>query len=239
MWDESLASRGAQEIGSCLLHYLRNFVQHKNLIMYSDQCGGQSRNIKMALLCHMITDSPEFTVERIDHKFYISGHSYLPCDRDFGLVTRQKKYFPNIYIPSHWKDVVLAARKSKPFKIVEMKREDFVSTKNLEKNICNRKVATDGSKMEWLKIQWLLFHKIHPYTIYFKYSNNDDVLFASTDLKKRTSKALTECELEQMYPKGRAITKEKKKDLLSLMDFVPPIYHTFYENLKISHQEIF
>lgn len=39
-WNEGIASRGPQEIGSCIMHYVKANVKCKNLIMYSDQCGG-------------------------------------------------------------------------------------------------------------------------------------------------------------------------------------------------------
>jgi len=58
--------------------------------MYADQCRGQKRNIKMSVLCNYIVASPSFTVNEIDHKFLVSGHSFLPCDKDFGLVEKQK-----------------------------------------------------------------------------------------------------------------------------------------------------
>ncbi|CAB3241840.1 unnamed protein product [Arctia plantaginis] len=75
-----------------------------------------------------------------------------------GLVEKQKKYFPDIYVPEHWNNVILAARKKKPFKTVEMKRDDFISTKALETNITNRKIDVDRSKVELLKIQWILYN---------------------------------------------------------------------------------
>ena len=135
VWNESVASRGPQEIGSCILYFIKKFVTTEHLIMYSDQCGGQNRNIKLSLLCQYIVSKSEYTVKKIDHKFLVSGHSYLPCDQDFGLVEKQKKLFPNIFIPEDWNNVILAARKKKPFKIISMDKNNFFSTKNLEKNI--------------------------------------------------------------------------------------------------------
>lgn len=99
VWDESVASRGPDEIGSCLVHYLKNHVRTKKLIMYSDQCGGQNRNIKIAVLCNYIVNSPEFTVENIDHKFLVSGHSYQPCHQDFGLIEKKKNFFEMFLFP--------------------------------------------------------------------------------------------------------------------------------------------
>ncbi|XP_039747039.1 uncharacterized protein LOC120637854 isoform X2 [Pararge aegeria] len=234
VWDESTASRGPQEIGSCLLKFIREHVHTKRLIMYSDQCGGQNRNIKVAALCMHIVSSPQFTVENIDHKFTVSGHSFSSCDRAFGLVEKQKKYFPDIYVPEHWNNVILAARKKKPFKIVEMKGDDFISTKALETNITNRKIGVDRSKVEWLKIQWLLYNKSHPFSMFFKYSNEPEVLFAEVNFSKRSSKDTSNFELEILFPEGRKISHEKKKDLLCLLEYVPPIYHPFYEQLKVS-----
>lgn len=122
MWDECVASRGAQEVGSCLAHYIKNNVTTRNLIMYSDQCGGQNRNFKMAALCTFLVSCEEYTVDRIDHKFLVSGHSYLPNDQDFGLVEKNKKHYPNVYLPDDWVSVVRETRKKK---VVVMKQEDF------------------------------------------------------------------------------------------------------------------
>ena len=179
--------------------------------MYSDQCGGQNRNIKIAALCMHIVSSPQFTVENIDHKFTVSGHSFSSCDRAFGLVEKQKKYFPDIYVPEHWNNVILAARKKKPFEIVEMKRDDFISTKALETNITNRKIGVDRSKVEWLKIQWILYNKSHPFSMFFKYSNEPEVLFTEVNFSKRSSQNTSNFELEILFPEGRKISHEKKK----------------------------
>lgn len=84
MWDESQASRGSQEVGSCLRTYLKEHpTTAKHLILYSDSCGGQNRNINMACLLLHIACSDDYSYDSIDHKFMISGHSYLPNDRDF------------------------------------------------------------------------------------------------------------------------------------------------------------
>lgn len=135
VWDETISSRGPQEIGSCLLRFIKEKVKTKKLIMYSDQCGGQNRNIKMATLCQYIVAHPDYTVDNIDHKFYVSGHSYLACDQDFGLVEKKKKFFKNIYLPDDWTTVIKAARDKNPFDVIKMTKDDFISTKKLENNI--------------------------------------------------------------------------------------------------------
>lgn len=235
VWNETVASRGPQEVGSCLLYYIKNFVTSTSLILYSDQCGGQNRNIKLSLLCNYITASPDFKVEKIDHKFLVSGHSYLPCDQDFGLIEKQKKFHPRIFIPEEWQTVIRNARKKNPFTVIEMKKSDFISTKILERNITNRKTSEAKTKVEWLKIQWLRFRKESPYTIQYKYSNSEDSYFDTIDISKRKQTS-QDNQLPLLYPTGNIINDKKKQNLLELMALIPPIYHNFYKNIRSSAQ---
>ncbi|CAG9773480.1 unnamed protein product [Ceutorhynchus assimilis] len=233
VWNESIASRGPQEIGSCLLHYCKNFVKEKKLIMYSDQCGGQNRNIKMALICDFIATSTEFTVNEIDHKFLVSGHSYLPCDQDFGIVEKEKKFHKDIFLPVHWVTVIKSARKKKPFQVIEISGKDFFSTRVLENSITNRKVSENGSKVEWMKMQWLRYTSENKHRFQFKYSNSEDVLFNSVNVSKRKAGNQVNA-VQLLFPNGRPIEKKKKQDLMDLLPYIPPIYHPFYEGLKTS-----
>lgn len=84
MWNESVASRGLQEIESSLMHYIKANVTTRKLIMYSDQCGGQNQNAKIASFSTYMDSSPNYMAETIDLKFLVSGHSCLPNDQDFG-----------------------------------------------------------------------------------------------------------------------------------------------------------
>jgi hypothetical protein len=52
VWDENVASRGSQEIGSCIIRHLFKEITSgaKRLVLYSDACGGQNRNINLVAL---------------------------------------------------------------------------------------------------------------------------------------------------------------------------------------------
>ena len=87
MWPEIVASRGSQDIGSCILKHFHSLQSNADrLIVYSDGCGGQNRNINIACLWMFVTASPDFSYILVDYKFMLSGHSYLPNDRDFGAI---------------------------------------------------------------------------------------------------------------------------------------------------------
>lgn len=146
---------------------------------------------------------------------------------------KKKKLFPNIFIPEDWNNVILAARKN-PFKLNCMGTKDFFSTKKLENNITNRKIDVDKSKVQWLKIQWLRFSSETPFKIFYKYSNNEITHFSELDVEKRNTTLIENLDL--LFPNGNCINVLKKKDLMSLLDYVPPIHHAYYNSLKTNAQ---
>ena len=51
MWPEHVASRGADEVGSCLLKAIPTMLRDKRkLIVWSDSCSGQNKNFKVMCL---------------------------------------------------------------------------------------------------------------------------------------------------------------------------------------------
>ena len=242
MWHEGIASRGPNEIGSCLLDYCRHVDKHgiHRLIAYSDSCGGQNRNYKMALRWMYIINTCE-NIEEIDHKLLVSGHSFLPNDQDFGLIEKAKKKTNQIYVPAQWQGIVRHAKRKQPiFNVRPMTSDDFFSTSILEKTTVNRKLNTDTEKVEWLKIQWMQFRKSDKVNMFYKYSCDTDAVFSKVDFSiNRVKRGRARCvdmqrcsELQTLYPKGRKLKKAKIADLMSLLKYIPPVHHQFYYSLK-------
>lgn len=157
MWHEGIAARGSTEIGSCLYRHLSTISTHAtHLILYSDSCGGQNRNIHLLCLYLHIVGNHSLPFDVIDHKFMVPGHSYLPNDRDFGVIEQARRRRQQIYTPSEWYELVRSACRTSPFTVVEMSSENFVAIKELTKLITNRKVDTLGRTVDWFSIRWIL-----------------------------------------------------------------------------------
>ena len=244
VWDESTASRGAEEVASALFLHIKKHVKTTRLVCFSDCCGGQNRNIKLALMWNYIVQRPDIPVTEIDHKFLIPGHTYLPNDQDFGLVEKNKRAFSDVYVPADWIKVIQTAKKQNPkFVVTQMTRDDFFSTKVLEQNSVNRKKDRDGNGVSWLKIHWMRFSADHPNVMFYKYTTRptEEALFMTVDLSKRTrgrDRNVAALELELLYPDGKAIAKAKLLDLKSLLPFIPPVNHDFYKHLKCDAAEV-
>ena len=121
-----------------------------------------------------------------------------------------------------------------------MERGDFVPLKYLKKAIVNQKVNTNGRKVEWLKIQWVSVSKDKPLQFQYRYSHNTLEVWKIVNLKQKMKGRPPDfgrLTLPPLYMVPRAINKKKLDDLLELLQFVPPIYHSFYTNLDGSAEE--
>ena len=242
MWDESIASRGSQDIGSCVLAYLKEHrTSAEHLIAYSDSCGGQNRNINIVCLWLHIVSSPDFTYTLIDHKFMLSSHSYLLNDRDFGGIETARRRAVSLFVPDNWYSLVENARRTNPFQVRRMLRNDFLSTTQLSSMIVNRKTTVTGDKVEWLKMQWIRVEKASPFILKYRHTHNDLEEWKVVDLRPRRSGRPSDMGpvvLNELYSGPRAIGALKLKDLLALLCYVPPIHHDFYRGLTSSSEEV-
>lgn len=87
----------------------------RKIILVSDSCAGQNRNIKMSLMLkNFLCNWKRLELQTIEQHFYIPGHSYNACDRSFGTIELQKRRTENIFIPDHWIHVIEQAKNKNP-----------------------------------------------------------------------------------------------------------------------------
>lgn len=238
VWNESIASRGAQEIGSCLFRHLSSNVPQntEKIILYSDSCGGQNRNIKVALMLKkFLADRKLPVLQSIDQRFFVSGHSYNSCDRCFGTIEKQKKITENIFVPEHWVNIIQQAKKKDPpFTVIEMTKEHFYSSESLEKIIVNRKTFIDGTKISWFSFQSIHYDCEDLFILKIKeFSSNSNRETKQISLEKNNSLAnFDSVILNKLYKQERCISQTKFNDLQHLLKYVPVNYQYFYTNLK-------
>jgi hypothetical protein len=100
-WSESQGGRGANEIGSALVHYLRHKLPDgtRHVKLYSDNCAGQNKNFSNLAMLQAIAAEQNLT---ITWHFPVRGHSYLPADRAFGRVEIILRRHETILLPSEY-----------------------------------------------------------------------------------------------------------------------------------------
>lgn len=164
--------------------HMEDITTQKHVIAYSDACSGQNRNIKVALTWMKIAQSSNSNIETVDRKFLVSGHSFLPNDRDFGLIEMKIKKGNYLYNPEHYYELIEKCRRRNTFSIKRMSQLDFISTKSLEESITRKVKNIAGESVSWLQIQWMRFLKNEPYEMFYK-TSLDDSKFHVLDLSPK------------------------------------------------------
>ena len=124
VWHECTASRGPNEIGSCILKHIQlTNPTATHLITFSDSCGGQNRNVYLLALWLHIVASDKYSFTTIDQKFMVVGHSYLPNDRDFGSIETARCKASHLYVPTDWSDLIRNCRRKNPFTVTDMSQD--------------------------------------------------------------------------------------------------------------------
>lgn len=220
VWSENVASRGGQEIGSCILKHFKDNVSSKvcKIIMYSDSCGGQNRNIKLTMMLkkylHDLT--PENSLKIIEQKYFVSGHSYNSCARSFGVIEKERKKSCNIFTPNDWVELIKKSKKSEPkFHVTVMQENDFFSCHELQSLIVNRKKNAEKMKINWFGFRSILYDKDKPFQIEFKCDDEKNQII-SIKKKNITDEALAQCDMPCLFLSGRAISNKKYTDLIEI-----------------------
>ncbi|CAG9763534.1 unnamed protein product [Ceutorhynchus assimilis] len=205
MWTEATAKRGSEEIASILLKYLssRETNEQWELVVFTDNCGGQNKNwLIMALWLQLVREKK---FKSIEHRFLVSGHTYLPCDRDFAQIEKHKRYLRQIYCPEDWYEAVRKSKRANPFEVIVMEQKDFLSFQKVP--MVKKNITEDKEPVNFTKARCFRFESGEPNTMFIKHELNGN-------LKKVNV--------------GKRGNSKKVEDLKKLLRYIPPINQNFY-----------
>lgn len=236
VWIEGEAGRGAQEVGSCLVKYIETKLSAtvENLILWSDCCGGQNRNIKIVLMLKAILNNHD-TLKTISFRYLESGHTFLPNDANFSKIETALRQCQRVYTDQEYIHIIKTCKKNKPLKVYKMTKNDFKSTEKLERNTINRNKFTDKSKINWLKTQEIKIEKDKKYSLFMRQSLKED--FKELNIDKNIKGNVLEInknDLCLLWPEGKPISPAKLNDLQSLFPYIPEDCIEFYKALRSS-----
>lgn len=238
IWDESMGKRGSCEIASCLMHYIEKNIgpEVKTLHIFSDNCSGQNKNVNLVLTCLSYIHSTQFTT--IEHTFMVSGHSYLPCDRDFGNIEQYLKK-REIFTSIHYAKLIKICRKNNPFEVVIMTREEFRDVDILQSHTTKRKVK--GAKFSEGKV--FVFSDSYKMGFGVKTTYNMEVPHF-VNLQKGRGKNydpiqfdLSKVTLPNKYNKPVSISQEKLADIRELISYIPVSHHGYFNAIFAGQED--
>lgn len=236
LWHEALAHRGSTEVASALLFYIwqrfepLKLGEERKLVVWSDRCVGQNNNWKMLTMFRFLILSKYFT--QVDQKFLTTGHSFLPCDRDFSYIEKAKKTSV-VYEPFQWTDVIAKSKIKNPFRVVWMHQSFFKDFTTLEKGLWK------DPKCKITEGLWIQLCADTPTTLRIRKSHNILQPWNSFSLCNRkkaetmtvSQNILSYTDLQSIYKNPLPIKTEKLKNLQDMCDYIPLKYVEFYNNL--------
>lgn len=141
-----------------------NAIYKKHIVVWSDNCAAQNKN-RMIIFIYIFLISCGI-LDVIEHKFLVSGHSFLQCDRDFALIEKRKKNCQAI-IPDHLHEIRRSSTRTGKFEVLDMCKQKFFDLQKAADEVINLK-QVKISKVVHIKIE-----SKHPHIILTKDSYSD------------------------------------------------------------------
>lgn len=225
LWTEAITGRGGNEIGSALLKVLlsENFTPKDKIIIWSDNCIGQNKNRMILMIFIYLIVIGKFT--QIEQKFLVTGHTYLPCDRDFAQIEKRKRV-TKLIVPADIEKMILECCHKTPFKVSHVEEQDFKNIQQLADEYINT------SKLNISQTAWVRISADDPGRIYVRKSFSDACPWESHNVLKK-GKRLSDLRLQPLPPLQchNRITAAKLENLKSMLDYIPLANVRFYEEL--------
>ncbi|CAL4091729.1 unnamed protein product [Meganyctiphanes norvegica] len=222
VWEENNAGRGSVEIFSCLHKWLGDYILNtpkhpRNLRIFADNCGGQNKNLNMTLALLREVHVKHF--DRIELCYLVPGHSFMACDKAFGMVEKNLRIYESIMSPEHYCMKIASSRAKKDFPLYHMKNYNFLDIEIfLRDRIACRRFVKD--KAFQTAAQIIITHE-YPIGFILKkdYHISDEMgeyCSVVPPMGNVESFSLGIVSMPQKYPQERQMNLKKVRDIESL-----------------------
>lgn len=146
LYDEATGRKGQNEVISFLHHYFSEIMdsQVETVFIFTDNCSAQNKNNALVQYLYTLAMGNLFGLKKIVHRYPEPGHSFLPCDRAFGLIEKKRRTLERVFLPEEYKSLIKST--CKKFSVVPVHQDMILNysdhTKNLfKKNVTNRNIV--------------------------------------------------------------------------------------------------
>ena len=225
-WNERECNRGTNDIASSVCMWLKERESEgaKHVVFYSDCCGGQNRNrIMITAILKFLSNS---SIEKIEQKFFESGHSKNECDSMHSVIQRHCNNC-DIFLPSAYHEHMRKAQHKQPYIVNVLTHVNMLGFAKL-----NDLFMPKSSFYGILKVHHIVYEKNERGVTVSVADEIGGELVTKTFLKR----GKTQCSFQE-YPVPRAydapcgIDDQKKQDLLKLSEYLPEDCRNFYRTL--------
>ena len=165
----------------------------------------------------------------IRYTFPVRGHSFLPNDRDFGRTEVSKRKNERVYTASQWMDIIQAACKRKPFRVIPADQSMFLNFGQHFAQLFKKTVKSSGKSLNIQKARTINYSADHIFEVWVKYTVSEEEQWSKFLLLKACASASLPPPSSTKYI---PIKPNKVDDIKKIVEkYVPAEHESFYHSL--------
>ncbi|CAG2231291.1 unnamed protein product [Mytilus edulis] len=221
-WTESEGELTANSFASCLSDFIDKLEGVKELVIYSDGCTYQNRNLTVSNTLLRQAFEKKITIIQ---KYLEKGHTQMECDSIHSTIERKLRNKP-IYCPQNYIDLIKDARPHQPYDVKYISHEFFGKYSELKYYSSIRPGNRVGDPVV-TNIRVLKYTEDG--SLQYKLDFSDQY----QDLARRSKVGLPSVDdtIERLYLSQVPIKKAKYQHLQELKAVIPRDFHPFYDSL--------
>lgn len=236
VYDETQGGKGQNEVISMLFHFVKNHMPSdvKELYIFSDNCSSQNKNYMLVQFLYSLVELNRFRL--IVHRYPEPGHSFLPCDRSFGLIEINKRKYDKIFVPNDYVQIIKTT--SKKFIVIPVTQDLFLDFKNLQIFFVKHP-SRKNNKFTLSKYRIVCYKKTDSKTVLETSETVSWPVFFSFDLKnnKVSNPIVLPDDNAKLYSGRRPLKKNKFDHVMTLAkNYVPSCDQWFYQDIERYHK---
>jgi len=219
LYDEATGRKGQNEVISFLHHYFSEIMdsQVETVFIFTDNCSAPNKNNALVQYLYTLAMGNIFGLKKIVHRYPEPGHSFLPCDRAFGLIEKKIRKLERVFLPEEYKNLITTT--CKKISVVPVHQDMILNYADHTKNFFKKNV-TNRNKVKFS----ILSYRYMEYTdegLYASISVNSTAKENFILQKINTQLSLT-LPSQKLYNGPLAIKPDKLKDIKDLSSkYVP------------------
>lgn len=225
VWTEVDGDMSSEMFSFIQYSHFKNYILKNrninNLIIWSDGCGYQNRNVCVSnTFIHLAN---EFNIN-ISQKFLVSGHTQMECDSMHSLIER--KIVTDIYTPRDYIIIMKTARINPfPFSVNEICYNDVtrLNGQYLQSIRPGRKVGDPTVH----SLRGLMYTKDRQVLYKLTFHENS----SWQNLPQRINWPNVPYSFVRLFESPIKLRESKFRDLMSMKSILPKNVHSFYDNL--------
>jgi hypothetical protein len=158
----------------------------------------------------------------------------MPCDRAFGDIECKLRKTRCIYTPGEYSKIIRDARNVNKFEVTDMSSEQFLNMTAVSHMMTRRTVTTEKQKVDYRLVSQFRIRRDKPQCVEVRFTHDDSEDWQTISLSKRGRPAkLEDAILKPVLSGSKPIAKVKVDDVRSLLSFIPPVHHEFYDSIVV------